>query len=148
MPFEPLVKFAENLLANPSERSVQELFNFLSVNDHPITNKGTFVAYKKVRSSFLDIHSGTMDNSVGKVVSMPRESVNPDCNVTCSYGLHVANWDYAKNHFGSHEDIMLEVEVNPRDVVSVPVDYNSAKMRVCSIKFSMSLQKLTMVRFE
>jgi Ran GTPase-activating protein (RanGAP) involved in mRNA processing and transport len=26
---------------------------------------------------------------------------------------------------------MLEVKVNPRDVVAVPVDYNNAKMRVC-----------------
>jgi hypothetical protein len=29
---------------------------------------------------------------------------------------------------------MLEVEVNPADVVAIPVDYNNAKMRVCKYK--------------
>ena len=29
---------------------------------------------------------------------------------------------------------MLEVEVNPSDVVSIPVDYNNSKMRVCKYK--------------
>src|SRR5678815_3512509 len=30
--------------------------------------------------------------------------------------------------------IMLECEVNPADVVSIPVDYDQAKMRVCKYK--------------
>lgn len=136
LPYEPLVKFAENLQANPSYRAVQELFVFLEKNDHPLTDEGNFIAYKRVRSTFKDIHSNTMDNSPGKVVSMPRNQVNEDSSVTCSHGLHVANWDYAHNHFASHDggDIMLEVEVNPKDVVSIPVDYDNAKIRVCEYK--------------
>jgi hypothetical protein len=132
LPHEPLVLFAENLLKNPSFRAVNELFQFLEKNDHPITDNGCFIAYKKVRSDFLDGHTGTMDNSVGNMVEMPRNQVNEDSSQTCSYGLHVANWDYACNVYSAGEGaVMLEVEVNPADVVAVPTDYNQAKMRVC-----------------
>jgi hypothetical protein len=137
LPYQPLVKFAERLQLNPSFRAVQELFTFLEKNDHPITESGNFIAYKRVRGTFMDIHSNTMDNSPGTLVQMPRNQVNEDSNQTCSYGLHVANWDYAHNHFASSDsatDVMLEVEVDPADVVAIPVDYNNAKMRVCKYK--------------
>jgi hypothetical protein len=131
LPFEPLVKFAENLLKNPSFRAVNELFQFLEKNDHPITDNGCFIAYKKVRNDFLDGHTGTIDNSPGRTVEIPRNQVNEDPTQTCSYGLHVANWDYANNIYTAGMDPkMLEVEVNPADVVAVPIDYNQAKMRV------------------
>lgn len=134
LPYEPLILFAKNLQANPSFRATQHLYEFLEKNNHPITENGNFIAYKKVRSNFKDIHSGTFDNSPGQVLEMPRNQVNEDPDQTCSYGLHVANWDYAHNHFGSSNDIMLEVEVDPRDVVAIPVDYNQSKMRVCKYK--------------
>lgn len=132
LPHEPLVRFAENLLKNPSFRAVNELFQFLEKNDHPITENGCFIAYKKVCSDFLDGHTRTMDNSVGKVVELSRNLVDEDSTRTCSHGLHVANWDYAHNVYSAGDGaLMLEVEVNPADVVAVPVDYNQAKMRVC-----------------
>lgn len=128
LPHEPLVRFAENLLENPSEHSVEQLFGFLEKNRHPITNDGYFIAYKTIRSDWKDVHSGTMDNSPGTKVSMDREGVDPDPNRTCSAGLHVANWEYPTQHFRG--DRLIEVKVNPRDVVAVPNDYNNAKMRV------------------
>lgn len=132
LPHEPLVRFAENLLKNPSFRAVNELFQFLEKNDHPITDTGCFIAYKKVRADFMDAYSGKFDNSVGNVVEVPRNQVDEDSSQTCSHGLHVANWDYAKNVYSAGDDaVMLEVEVNPADVVAVPADYNQAKMRVC-----------------
>jgi len=131
LPADPLIKFAENLLKNPSYRAVNELFQFLEKNDHPITDNGCFIAYKKVRKDFKDGHTGTIDNSPGLTVEIPRNQVNEDPTQTCSYGLHVANWHYANNIYSAGEDPnMLEVEVNPRDVVAVPVDYDQAKMRV------------------
>lgn len=137
LPYQPLVKFAERLQQNPSFRAVQELFTFLEKNDHPVTENGCFIAYKRVRASFKDIHSNTMDNSPGTLVEMPRNQVNEDSSQTCSYGLHVANWDYAHTQFASSDpatDVMLEVEVDPADVVAIPTDYNNAKMRVCKYK--------------
>lgn len=137
LPYKPLLKFAENLQRNSSYRAVNELFQFLEKNDHPITENGCFIAYKRVRGSFRDIHSDTMDNSPGKIVEMPRNQVDEDSTQTCSHGLHVANWNYAHTQFASANpstDIMLEVEVDPADVVSIPVDYNQSKMRVCRYK--------------
>jgi hypothetical protein len=134
LPFKPLLKFAENLQSNPSFRAVNELFTFLEKNDHPLTENGNFIAYKRVKANFKDIHSGTFDNSVGTLVEIARNQVDEDSSRTCSHGLHVANWTYAHTQFASHDpnsDIMLEVEVNPSDVVAIPADYNNAKMRVC-----------------
>lgn len=134
LPYEPLVKFAKNLQKNPSFRAVQELFGFLEKNDHPITEEGNFIAYKRVLANLKDIYTGTMDNTPGTTVEVPRNQVDEDSNRTCSHGLHVANWDYAHNYFGSSQrdtDVMLEVEVNPADVVAIPSDYNNSKMRVC-----------------
>src|SRR5579871_1338995 len=72
LPYQPLVKFAENLQSNPSFRAVNELFQFLENNDHPFTENGNFIAYKRVKSDFMDIHSGTFDNHPGQVPSVPR----------------------------------------------------------------------------
>jgi hypothetical protein len=137
LPFQPLLKFAENLQSNPSFRAVNELYQFLEKNDHPLTENGNFIAYKRVRGNFKDIHSNTFDNSVGNVLEVPRNEVDEDSSRTCSHGLHVANWEYAHTQFASNDrdtDIMLEVEVNPADVVAIPSDYNQAKMRVCKYK--------------
>lgn len=128
LPYETLLKFYENLNENPSHRSVQQTFAFLDANHYPLTPDGYFIAYKKVGSDFFDEYSHTFDNSPGKEVSMPRNEVDEDPDVTCSKGLHVASYSYAHEFSGN---IMIEVKVNPRDVVAVPSDYNSAKMRVC-----------------
>lgn len=135
LPFQPLLKFAENLQANPSFRAVNELFQFLEKNNHPLTENGCFIAYKKVRADFKDAYSGTFDNSVGAEPSMPRNQVNEDPTQTCSDGLHVANWHYAADVYSAGDDaVMIEVEVNPADVVAVPTDYDQAKMRCCKYK--------------
>lgn len=132
LPYEPLVKFAKNVSLNPSFRAQTDLFSFLEKNNHPITEDGNFIAYKKVRDDFKDVHTGTMDNSPGKVVSMPRNKVNEDPEQTCSNGLHAANFDYASNFYSGGK--MLELEINPKDVVAIPKDYNQSKMRVCEYK--------------
>ena len=136
LPCEPLVAFFKNLRLNPSHRALNELYGFLEANNYPITDNGTFIAYKAVRPDFKDIHSGTFDNSVGNIIKVERNQVDEDCNQTCSNGLHVASFDYAMNQFGNNVagKIILEVEINPKDVVAVPTDYNQAKMRVCEYK--------------
>ncbi len=133
LPAQPLVKFAQNLKANPSFRSVNQLFDFIEHNHMTITEDGCFIAYKAVCEDFKDIHSRTFDNSPGQVVSMPRNEVNDNPEETCSRGLHVAAISYAKDHFARNDkrDKLIYVKVNPADVVSVPVDYNNQKMRTC-----------------
>jgi hypothetical protein len=130
-PIEPLVNFMENLMTNPSKRAVTELYGFLEKNSLPITPDGCFLAYKKVRNDFLDIHSGTMDNSVGKIVEMERNEVDDNKDQTCSTGLHFCSQDYLP-HFGNGYDSRVVIlKINPADVVSIPSDYNNAKGRAC-----------------
>lgn len=129
-PIEPLVLFMENLMTNPSKRSVDELYGFLEKNSLPITPDGHFLAYKKVRRDYMDIHSGTMDNSVGKVVEMERNQVDDDKDRTCSTGLHFCSQEYLPSFGGSDSRVVI-LKINPRDVVSIPSDYNNAKGRAC-----------------
>lgn len=125
---EPMIKFMENLMENPSKRAVDELYGFLEKNNLPLTPDGHFLAYKRVREDFLDCHSGTMDNSVGKIVEMPRNQVDDNKDNTCSTGLHFCSQEYL-NSFGGARTVI--VKINPRDVVSIPSDYNNSKGRAC-----------------
>lgn len=124
----PMAAFMTNLMQNPSKRSVDELYGFLEANRLPITPDGHFLAYKRVRDDYLDCHSGTMDNSPGRVVEMPRNQVDDNKENTCSAGLHFCSQEYLSSFGGARTVI---VKINPRDVVSIPTDYNNSKGRAC-----------------
>lgn len=79
----------------------------------------------------MDIHSGTMDNSVGKKLRIDPWQVEANRDVTCAKGLHVCSRSYLP-HFGGSGSRVVICKVNPADVVAVPNDYNNAKMRVCA----------------
>lgn len=128
--FKHLVNFFENLMLNPSFRAVQELYGFLQHNDIELTEDGHFIAWKRVDEKFMDMYTGTMDNSPGKVVEVPRNMVDENSDRTCSNGLHVAAKSYLP-HYGGGRGKVISCKVNPRDVVAIPRDYNNAKMR-CS----------------
>lgn len=125
---KPISLFLENLMQNPSKRAVDELFGFMEACNLPITEDGCFLAYKRVRHDYLDCHSATMDNSVGNVLSMPRNAVDEDKNRTCSAGLHFCSYDYLQHFHGAR---IVVLKINPRDVVAIPADYNNAKGRTC-----------------
>jgi hypothetical protein len=124
----PISEFAKRVRRNPSETVRARLYEFMEYGQLPLTPRGTFITYKVVRGDYLDKHSGTFDNSVGQVVSMPREQVDDNDNRTCSTGLHVCSKDYIRS-FRSGNDRLMVCEVAPEDVVSIPTDYNNTKMR-------------------
>jgi hypothetical protein len=128
LPIEHYCRFLDNLMANPSMTSRNELFLFLEAADLPITPDGHFLAYKAVRSDFKDKHSGRFDNSPGQIHEMARHDVDDDRNKTCSYGFHAAAYEYAKN-FMSGDGKMVAVKIDPACVVSVPADYANQKLR-------------------
>jgi len=129
LPFEPLVRFIDNMMQNPSFRSRNELYNFLEHEGLPITEDGHFLAYKAVRSDYFDIYSGKFYNGIGTRVMMPRPKVDDDCNRGCSFGLHAGSLDYVRG-YGNSDSKFLIVKINPRDVVSVPSE-DSRKLRCC-----------------
>lgn len=137
--YKRLIKFVQRCDLNPHAESVEGLFKFLATGNYPITEKGTFIAYKVVRpdpsnpDKYVDIYTGKIDNSVGQTVTMPRSEVAFDPNATCSFGLHVGAMEYVTRYYGRHGngDVIVNLEVCPSDVVSVPVDHSNQKMRVC-----------------
>jgi hypothetical protein len=134
IPFENLLFFWNNLKQNPSKEATADLYRFLEVNEFPITPDGYFIAYKRITKDFKDIHTKTIDHSIGSRPKMDRSLVCDDNQITCASGLHIASFEYANQIYGSPSDkntILVEVKVHPKDVVSVPFDYNGAKARCC-----------------
>lgn len=133
LPWQPLAKFLENLMANPSRRAVEYLYNFLEYKNLAITEDGHFLAYKAVRNDWHDKHSGKFLNLPGMVLSMERNRVCDDPDLGCSYGFHVGSLEYVRDfacNYGSEGgDRILIVKVNPADVVSVPHDCAYQKVR-------------------
>jgi len=123
----PMVRFLENLYQNPADFAREELYLWLEENNLPITEDGYFLAYKAVRSDFKSHHDGKTDNTPGTVVSMPRQSVDPVRDHTCSRGLHFCSHSYLRSYGGGGTIVMLKI--NPADVVSIPSDYDNAKGR-------------------
>lgn len=150
----PFILFVENLMKNPSKRAVDELYKFMEYGKLPITEDGCFLAYKRVRADYMDVHSGTCLNKPASLMpenghgllyttangvtvtvengnttlSMARNAVQDDSQITCSYGLHFCSLEYLGNFSGERVVIM---KINPADVVSIPADYNNTKGRCC-----------------
>lgn len=144
----PFIAFWEKVEQNPNEHSRTQLLRWLMAEDFAITDKGDIVGYKGVRDDFKSktagpgivngkSQNGHLDNSIGNIIEMSRFSVTHNPRVHCSTGLHVGTWRYARE-FGPK---VVEVHVNPADVVSVPNDSNGEKMRVCKYKVIRELQQ-------
>ena len=129
----PLTLFLENLMENPNESGtiVEELYGFIEHSNLPLTLDGHFLAYKMVRPDFKDLYSGTMDNSVGQIVEMPRIECDFSRTNPCSSGLHFCSEDYLGGYGTRNSDQVVIVKVNPRDVTSIPGRYSDAKGRAC-----------------
>lgn len=150
--FGRLVLFAQRLQENPSYRAVNQLFDWVKRAGLTITPEGKLLGYRSVmrvtdhnkhsvaenvrdKADYVDWRTKSFDNSIGEVVSMPRNQVDENPKHSCHPGLHVASHNYAHG-FGSlhgEDRVILFVEVCPSDVVAVPENEHD-KMRVCKFK--------------
>lgn len=141
--FMPLVNFYDKIEQNPNADSREQLYAWLKAHKFTITPEGDLLGYKGVKvlpdGSYTSIsqgraivngveYNGAIPNKIGDVVTMPRSEVEHNPSSGCSRGLHVGTWEYARD-FAQGE--VLEVVVNPRDVVSVPHDCSAQKLRTC-----------------
>lgn len=136
--WKPLVNFLEKVYTNVEAHTRENLSRWLrSVGSFTIADNGNIIGYKGLTRDRTSIHAGPgivdgvaqnghLPNNDGSVVEIARSKVTADPSVGCASGLHVGTWDYASG-FGQ---VVVEVEVNPRDVVSVPTDCGGQKMRV------------------
>ena len=120
-----MIKMVEN---DMDEASMDGLFKFLKNARIPINSNGNILTYKLINSDYTDCYTGKIDNSIGKTVSMERSKVTYNPQQTCAAGLHVCSYSYLTHYHGNR---IVICEVEPHNVVSVPVDYNYAKMRCC-----------------
>lgn len=152
----PLVNFLNNLMQNPAKTAINELYEFLEAGNLPITPDGCFLAYKRINVDYKDIHSNTVLNKPAALmtpaeikqlsssvndrvkvqvrngttfVSMERQEVDPNRNNHCSTGLHFCSLSYLATFTGERTIIL---KINPKDVVSIPSDYNHTKGRCCA----------------
>lgn len=98
----------------------QSIVDFVSKTDMPVTVDGNILGYRRVVTTpegIRDGHSRTVPNELHTSVSMCREMVNGDGNVSCSRGLHVGTAEYVGSYYG---DVLHLVMVHPEDIVSVP----------------------------
>jgi len=139
-----LLEFVRNLRKNPSRSAVIELYDFLSYAELPITEDGCFLAYKGLDCNYWSITagktklikgavnaSGKVFNGIGQEIECERVEVDDDRRRACSNGLHVGSFNYATG-FGSGKKVLCKV--NPKDVVSVPLDCSCQKLRACAYK--------------
>lgn len=128
--FKALTSFTKKLALADSSDVIAELFDFVSATDIEIDENGYVICWKRVRDNYMDIYSGTFDNSPGQVCEIPAHTVDPDRYNTCSHGLHVCSKSYLP-HFGmTSGDRVVKVRVHPRDFIAIPNDYANAKARV------------------
>ena len=139
----PFIKFVKNLLDNPSNNSVEELYDFLSYKSLPIDDDGYVLGYKGVASDGWSQSGNTQTivlqgevnergqilNRVGDTIEVQRRSVDDNRENGCSHGLHIGSFDYARCWANGGK--LLLVRFNPRDAVSVPQDCECQKLRVC-----------------
>lgn len=132
---EPLIAFLDKVMDNPSHRAVKGLYDWVAASGMPIHPDGDILAWKIVRGDYFDYHSGTLDHSPGNIVEIPRNQCDEDPDRTCSAGIHFCSFSYLPQYRQGDSDrrIML-VKINPRDVVAIPRDYNTAKGRCCRLE--------------
>ena len=125
--------FLQKLSDTSHEDTYSRLHEFLRHNNITINDEGNVLAWKVVTADFKDCYTRSLDNSVGATVSIPRQSVEHNVNRTCSRGLHACAFSYVE-HFGGNDSRLVLVEIDVRDIVSVPTDYDGAKVRCCKYK--------------
>lgn len=141
---EPVKRYVERIIKNPSRNSANELYDFLGYRELPITPEGTVLAWKGVDENLWSVHGnkntrvlqgkvdedGKIYNEIGATIEVERICVDDNRDNECSHGLHVGSYDYAKG-WGKR---LLLVEFDPADAVSVPRDCDFQKLRVCKYK--------------
>jgi hypothetical protein len=147
-PFEPLARFLNNLMENPSSTCVDQLYSYIERYKLPITDDGCFLGMKAVRNDFLDKYSGTVSYKPGTSVEMPRNQCDDNRDAGCSRGLHLGNFEYVRGYGSSDSDRFVLVKVNPKDVVSCPTDSSYQKMRVARLEVVAELDREEIEEFD
>ncbi len=151
LPFEPLLRFLDNLMKNPSRRAVQELYPWLKHRAVPLADDGSLLSYKRVTDDGTSFSTGPNSTTVvypdGRIEVIPphtpvpypiggrvfveRNEVDENWGVACSEGIHVGDISYVNSFHGGQGKILI-VKFFPQDVVTVPSNETN-KLRVTEV---------------
>lgn len=122
---EEITPFIHKLIENKFIDAVEEVYDFCKAGDFEITKEGNLIAYKKVLKNLGSVHDG---GATKHVIGEYTEVENFDTNrhAVCSSGLHFCSREYLGSYSG---DKVIAVEIDPRDIVSIPTDYSFQKGR-------------------
>lgn len=122
---ERIKPFLLNMLQNPYINATHEIYEYCKAMDFEITEDGHFLAYKNVNADYSSKYDkGKTKHAVGQITKVEKFDTNR--NQLCSYGLHFCSKSYLSEYRG---EVTIIVKVNPKDVCSIPVDYNFTKGR-------------------
>jgi len=138
------LNFLDRVMANEKKEIREELFLFLEKGNFPIHEDGTFSAYKKIRTDRRDFYTGDINHIEGKMLPrLSKDDVDFDRHNTCSKGYHFCAFEYLGNYRGDSEYILIEVIIDPADVLAIPSDYNNAKGRAFTYMIGKDLDKVS-----
>lgn len=135
LPYKPLQNFWKRLCKNPSKNSVSQLYRFLEVAKCPIAEDGMIVSMKGVHrvsgttDEFYSRHDHNFKYKIGVPAIIDRNRIPDDPTTACGIGLHAGSFSYARGWAST----VIELLIDPADVVSVPNDCSSQKLRACKV---------------
>ena len=146
--FQCFAAFVENLYCNVKPYIREQLAKWLAKQGLlTFTEDGCFIGYRGCQKNPVtgepesvhcgpgmvdDVYyNGHIPNPVGARVSIDRSMVVDNPAVGCAVGMHVGTYEYAESW---SQGYLLTVKVNPRDVISVPVDCDCSKIRCCAFE--------------
>lgn len=122
---EEITPFIRKLVENKFINAVEEVYDFCNAGDFEITKDGNLIAYKKVLKDLGSVHdSGATKHVIGEYTEV--ENFDTNRHAVCSSGLHFCSRGYLDSYSG---DQVIAVEIDPRDIVSIPTDYSFQKGR-------------------
>jgi len=122
---EEITPFIKKLVENQFIDAVEEVYDFCKAGDFEITKDGNLIAYKKVRKDLGSVHdSGNTKHVIGEYTEVKNFDTNR--HAVCSAGLHFCSRGYLNSYSGEQ---VIAVEIDPRDIVSIPTDYSFQKGR-------------------
>lgn len=144
-----LLRFTEKAIKSGRYRTVQNLLSFLEHQRIAISRNGNIIAWKGVKKhvgdeftdykgrlvkqgDYVDVRTGTIRNNVGDINDMPAHLVEDNPDKPCGPGLHIAALRYAQSW--TTDNNVVQVEIDPRHIVSIPRDHNCEKARCSKYK--------------
>lgn len=121
---ERIKPFLKNMFMNPFINAATEIYDYCKAMDFEITEDGCFLAYKYVNKDLTSCYDNITKHAIGKYTEVSVFDTNRRNG--CSQGLHFC----AKSYLDCcSSNTIIIVKVNPKDVVSIPLDYDFAKGR-------------------